>query len=134
MSWKIVPSIILFCLSVQVYSQNQIKSDADKLSIVFSPEIKRTKVNRQLDFKNEIRLIFSASYHFYKVFISSQDANNCAFYPSCSTYALETLQTNGFLGMFDAIDRLTRCNGFSPNKYSVHSESHHFYDPVKKIH
>ncbi len=134
MSWKIILIIVSFCLTVPALSQDKIEEDIEKLSAVFSPEVKNPAVRKPLDFSNEFSLIFSASYHFYKAFISSQDANNCAFYPSCSTYALETIQVNGLLGIFDAVDRLTRCNGFSPKKYPIHNESQHFYDPVKKIH
>lgn len=123
----------MLCLTVGANCQEQIKRDIDGLREGFIPELKMKEAHRPLDFKNEFRLVFSASYHFYKAFISSQDANNCAFHPSCSTYAFETLQTNGILGIFDAFDRLTRCNGFSPDKYPAHNKSQHFYDPVKKI-
>ena len=90
--------------------------------------------NYPLEFENEFKLIFSAIYHFYKSFVSSQDANNCAFHPSCSTYTFETIRENGVLGIFDAFDRLTRCNGFSPEKYTKHQHSEQLYDPVEKIH
>jgi putative component of membrane protein insertase Oxa1/YidC/SpoIIIJ protein YidD len=123
----------MFFLAVSANSQEKMKDDLERLSGVFAPVETKQVDTKKIDFKNEIRLILSSSYKFYKAFISTQDANNCAFYPSCSTYALETIQTNGFFGIFDAIDRLTRCNGFSNNKYPVHSESKHLYDPVKKI-
>jgi putative component of membrane protein insertase Oxa1/YidC/SpoIIIJ protein YidD len=48
-------------------------------------------------------------------------------------YALNTIKTNGILGILDAIDRLTRCNGMSPEKYPIDKSSQRFYDPVKKI-
>jgi len=106
----------------------------DRLTSGLAIEEKRVNDRETVDFRNEITMLLTASYHFYKAFISSQDANNCAFHPSCSTYALETIRLNGLLGIFDAIDRLTRCNGFSPDKYQIHDESQHFHDPVKKIH
>ncbi len=124
----------MFCLTAPAFSQNLINKDIEQLSSGFKQEVNKSIDNYPYDFKNEFRLIFSASYHFYKSFISSQDANNCAFYPSCSTYAFETIKTNGILGVFDAFDRLTRCNGFSSDKYTKHIDSQHFYDPVKKIH
>lgn len=123
----------MFCLSVPALSQDQIDKDLNLIGSSFLPQEGKTKVKRTIDFRNEFNLIFSASYNFYKSYVSSQDANTCAFSPSCSTYALETIKTNGVMGVFDALDRLTRCNGFSPDKYPVHSESQHFYDPVKKI-
>jgi putative component of membrane protein insertase Oxa1/YidC/SpoIIIJ protein YidD len=133
MSWKIIPFIIILFLSVPVFGQSLIDKDIEKLR----PELKTVEnkpdKRQPIDMKNEIRMIASAVYHFYKAFISSQDANNCAFHPSCSTYTFETLKLNGILGVFDAFDRLTRCNGFSPEKYHTHIDSPHFYDPVKKI-
>lgn len=113
--------------------QDLISSDIERLRSETDKTETRSKSQVPVDFKNEIRMITSAAYHFYKAFISSQDANNCAFHPSCSTYAFETIKTNGLLGIFDALDRLTRCNGFSPEKYHTHEDSPHFHDPVIKI-
>jgi len=86
-----------------------------------------------VDPTNEIKLILTGGFAFYKTFISSQDGMTCTFYPSCSSYALSTIQTNGILGILDAIDRLTRCNGLSPEKYHIHELSQRYYDPVKRI-
>ena len=87
----------------------------------------------QIDPTNEIKLLLTTGFAFYKTFISSQDGMTCTFHPSCSSYALSTIQTNGILGVLDAIDRLMRCHGLSPEKYTVHEPSHRFYDPVRKI-
>jgi len=83
--------------------------------------------------KNEIQQVFSALFLFYKKFISSQDANSCVFYPSCSVYAFQSVKNNGIIiGALDALDRLTRCNGLSPELYDIHSETNLLYDPVEK--
>ncbi|MBT4599331.1 MAG: membrane protein insertion efficiency factor YidD, partial [Methylococcales bacterium] len=38
---------------------------------------------------------------FYKYFISPLLGNNCRFYPSCSSYALEALEQHGvIIGLF----------------------------------
>lgn len=124
----------MFCLTAPAVSQNLIEKDIEQLSAGFIPEVNESEHNYPIDFKNEFRLVFSAFYHFYKAFISSQDANNCAFHPSCSTYAFETIKTNGLLGIFDTFDRLTRCNGFSSDKYTKHTDTQHLHDPVEKIH
>lgn len=116
-----------------LFSQDLINNDIERLRQDMDNKEAISKPHAPIDLKNEIRMIASAAYHFYKAFISSQDANNCAFHPSCSTYAYETIKLNGLLGIFDAFDRLTRCNGFSPEKYHTHGDSPHFYDPVKKI-
>jgi len=133
MNWKIISLIIISFLTIPVLSQNIIQKDIIQLRSGFNSDLEEKEDNYPIDFRNEVSLIFSASYHFYKSFISSQDANNCSFYPSCSTYAIETIKTNGLMGIFDAFDRLSRCNGFSSDKYHKHTDSHHLHDPVKKI-
>lgn len=73
-------------------------------------------------------------YGFYKDFISPNDANSCVFYPSCSTYAVEAINKQGFInGSLSAADRLLRCNG-SKQKRDVYEKkigSDRYYDPVK---
>ena len=101
---------------------------------LYPVESEQELIQTKADWSNEVMLIMSVGFNVYKKYISSQDAMNCSFYPSCSSYALQTIQNNGFLGIFDAIDRLTRCNGFSPEKYHTHPETHRYYDPVRKTH
>ncbi|MBA3285301.1 MAG: membrane protein insertion efficiency factor YidD [Nitrosopumilus sp.] len=68
---------------------------------------------------------------FYKNFLSSQDMDVCTFTPSCSEFAIQSIQTKGFLiGLFSAFDRLTRCNGLNPHKYPIDPVTHKYYDPV----
>lgn len=74
--------------------------------------------------KNEMELVFSGLFLGYKNFISSQDGNTCVFTPSCSEYALMAIKKHGIiLGTANAFDRLTRCNGLSPEKYRKDPES-----------
>ncbi|MDO6438840.1 membrane protein insertion efficiency factor YidD [Cyclobacterium sp. 1_MG-2023] len=69
--------------------------------------------------KNEIETVFSGLFKVYKNFISSQDGSNCVFYPSCSEYGLLAVKKYGvLLGTANTMDRLTRCNGLSPEKYA----------------
>lgn len=69
--------------------------------------------------KNEIETVFSGLFKVYKNFISSQDGSNCVFYPSCSEYGLLAVKKYGvLLGAANTMDRLTRCNGLSPEKYT----------------
>ncbi len=70
---------------------------------------------------------------FYKKQISHQDIMDCIYYPSCSVYVLGTIRTNGVLGIFDAIDRLTRCHLFGHDSYELHEGSNLYYDPVEEI-
>lgn len=136
MNWKITICIltgILVFSQVGTCQTNPAQNSLKKLDKLFPVAEKARKNSYPINFDNEIQLLITGSFSFYKNFISTQDALHCTFYPSCSAYALETIQLNGILGLFDAIDRLTRCNGFSPEKYDEYAHSHLFYDPVKKI-
>lgn len=76
------------------------------------------------DNKNEVEVVFSGLFMGYKKFISSQDGNTCVFTPSCSEYALMAIKKHGLvLGTANAFDRLTRCNGLSPEKYKKDPDS-----------
>jgi uncharacterized protein len=68
--------------------------------------------------KNELQLVFSGLFLFYKSFISSQDSHSCSFRPSCSEYGLLCVKKFGAIkGILHTFDRLTRCNGLSPEHY-----------------
>ena len=81
---------------------------------------------------NEIDIVFSTGFYFYKSFVSSQDKPSCIFSPSCSEYAIEAFQKEGILmGWLKTFDRLSRCNGFAkPTHYHFDNEKKLFYDPV----
>ncbi len=76
--------------------------------------------------------IFTSLFLGYKTFVSSQDAGNCSFSPSCSEYALSSIQKNGFVeGFIDFFDWLARCNGLSPEDYQRHPDTHLLLNPVE---
>ena len=78
--------------------------------------------------------IAGSVFNIYKTFISSQDHMSCVFSPSCSEYALQAVQQQGFLlGMINTFDRLTRCNGLRPGDYQVDPHLHRLFDPVRNI-
>jgi len=104
-----------------------------EFSGLMKPADSRKDYSMTIDATNEIYLLLTGSFVFYKAFISSQDAATCTFYPTCSVYALNSIRINGFLGILDAIDRLSRCNGFSPENYTIHEATQRLYDPVRKI-
>jgi uncharacterized protein len=81
---------------------------------------------------NEIQVVFSALFLFYKSFISSQDQISCGFTPSCSEYGLISVKKLGPIkGMLNTFDRLQRCNGLSPEHYEIHFKTNLLYDPVE---
>jgi putative component of membrane protein insertase Oxa1/YidC/SpoIIIJ protein YidD len=100
---------------------------------MFRPVENKPDFTVAIDPSNEFKLLLSGGFAFYKIFVSSQDGVKCTFYPTCSVYAINTIKTNGLIGVLDAIDRLTRCNGISPEKYLIHEPTHRYYDPVEKI-
>jgi putative membrane protein insertion efficiency factor len=61
-----------------------------------------------------MRAILIALIKFYKYFISPLLGNNCRFYPSCSSYAIEALRLHGAVkGSYLAARRLLRCHPFN---------------------
>lgn len=82
--------------------------------------------NRKIEYwqaknnRNEVQAAFSGLFLFYKNFISSQDLTVCTFTPSCSEYGILAVKSHGVIkGGLLTMDRLTRCNGLSPEKYEV---------------
>lgn len=60
----------------------------------------------------------------YKILISPLFTGSCRFYPSCSDYAREAIETHGVMrGGFLAARRLARCHPFGG----------HGFDPVEPV-
>lgn len=124
--------IIIPCLIFSLFCRGQSPTEISRFENLFEVSEDKPDYSLTKNSGNEIEQILSLSFLFYKTFLSSQDVVACTFYPSCSVYALQSLQEKGiFWGMLNAIDRLTRCNGFSPEQYEIHKETHLFIDPVK---
>ncbi len=70
--------------------------------------------------KNEVQVVFSGLFLFYKTFFSSQDQTVCTFTPSCSEYGIIAVKHFGMVrGGVMTMDRLSRCNGLSPGNYEL---------------
>jgi putative membrane protein insertion efficiency factor len=129
----IICSVVLFS---PVASQNKAKhaSKNEQLHEVFAQkEVEKPKHNHYLKkSSNELEATVALTYTVYKKYISSQDMGSCVFHPSCSTYAIEALQTdNPFVAYVKIFDRLSRCHGFSkPGQYPQHKNTGLLYDPV----
>jgi putative component of membrane protein insertase Oxa1/YidC/SpoIIIJ protein YidD len=133
MKWRTIASIFIILPAFTCNLHSQTADEVRSFSKLFKPAALRPDYSLKIDPSNEFKLILTGGFAFYKTFVSSQDGVKCTFYPSCSVYALNTIKTNGLIGVLDAIDRLTRCNGISPEKYHIHEPSQRFYDPVEKI-
>jgi putative membrane protein insertion efficiency factor len=121
---------IFFFFCNSLFSQD--KFDLQQLEGIFELKQKKTGFKEHIkDNSNELDLLTSGLFLFYKSFFSSQDGNHCVFHPSCSEYAIQSIKKKGFLiGVADAMDRLSRCNKLSPENYNQFENSGLFYDPL----
>lgn len=79
--------------------------------------------------KNEVAAVFSGLFLGYKTFVSSQDQSMCSFTPSCSEFGILAVKKFGMVkGGIKTMDRLTRCNGLSPDKYDKDKANHLLID------
>lgn len=73
--------------------------------------------------KSIMKKIFLILIHFYRRFISPMKPPTCRFYPTCSQYSLEAIETYGALkGGWMSVKRISKCHPFHPGGY----------DPVPK--
>lgn len=62
-----------------------------------------------------MRWLLMSIVRFYRRFISPLTPPTCRFHPTCSTYALEALQTHNVLtGSCLAVRRICRCHPWNP--------------------
>lgn len=133
-------NILLLLLFSLLYSKVVSSQTSEEItaiiSTVISPEIDHINdFGADLKYENEFNLIASKSFIFYKRFISSQDASQCSFTPSCSVYAIQAIEKQGIIaGMLNFFDRFSRCNSLTPENYSKDPHNHLLIDPVRDIH
>jgi len=127
--------ITLFLLSSSIPSFSQLLADTTStpdLTGLFDSH--QVGVRSQWDVKdadNEYQLFFTSLFVFYKEFLSSQDNSRCNFHPSCSVYAIHSIQDKGaIIGVLSAFDRLLRCNGFNRKDYNINPKNRLLDDPV----
>ncbi len=64
--------------------------------------------------KNSLKYLFIYIIRFYRFFISPLFPASCRFYPTCSSFALQSIKKRGVLsGSWLAIKRLSRCHPLS---------------------
>lgn len=55
---------------------------------------------------------------FYRIFISPLFGKKCRFYPSCSAYALQSLDKHGIIkGGYLSVKRILRCHPWNDGGY-----------------
>lgn len=72
--------------------------------------------SKQEQQKTSIAVRFaSGAIRFYQFAISPMLGPRCRFYPTCSSYTLEAIQTHGFLkGCWLGLRRICKCHPFHP--------------------
>lgn len=131
-SMKIFTIILFLCFNAAAWSQTAEELELLKQHARHEERAERFAFLKESD--NELQQFTSVLFLAYKAFISSQDAISCVFYPSCSEYAVQAIQQQGFIiGLMNAFDRLTRCNALSPENYPIHPGTNLFYDPVEPM-
>jgi uncharacterized protein len=65
-----------------------------------------------------VRKIVLVLIRFYQMFLSPLMGSNCRFYPTCSHYAYQAIETHGVLrGGWLGTKRILRCNPFNPGGF-----------------
>ncbi len=121
--------IIFLCIANAGYSQN-----ASDLKFAASINAGKKTFNSTIfprtTEKKDISRIMYQPYLFYKNFFSSQDGISCSFYPSCSSYAYQSIEKYGlFMGGLEGFDRISRCHNLDHKQYKKH-KSGFWFDPV----
>lgn len=100
-------------------------------------EINKPKEKEQHRFKigqnrNELESTAALLFTSYKKFISPQDMTSCVFQPSCSAYAMQSIQNdNIFIAYVKIFDRLTRCHPLvKQGQYPFNKKTGLYYDPT----
>ena len=128
----LVFSTAIFILSPgTVFSQT--KSKIAKLMELNRPDNHSHNFSSYLkNSNNELEATAAILFIGYKNFFSSQDMSSCVFTPSCSVYAIESLQHDNLLKAYLKIfDRLARCHPFvRQGEYTFNMQTQRYYDPA----
>ena len=124
--FQYVLSFIILLTCCEVYCQSDEEFDFFENKV-----ISQTPKQKIFEDNNAIEVTTDLLFKVYSNLISSQDGSTCSFYPTCSAYCRHSISKYGLLkGGIKTFDRLTRCNGFSPERYTIDIERRKLVDHV----
>jgi len=129
-------SLLIFLLVlIQLTSYGQTSDEINSMKIYPVKEINNRFIDSSRINHSGYNQVFGLLFRLYKGHISSQDAGDCAFHPSCSEYGLSAIKKQGIIvGVINSIDRLSQCNKRSFNYYLHKTNEGLIIDPVRNIH
>jgi putative component of membrane protein insertase Oxa1/YidC/SpoIIIJ protein YidD len=125
----LIPVFIL--LSISVYSQTDWVR-WEKSNPTYQKKDTNIERNYDLTIESVSDVIIKPIINAYWFFVSDVDGANCPFYPSCSSFLVQSVkETNPVKGVLMFFDRFTRdTNIFGRPEHYPKYGKYHFYDPV----
>lgn len=123
---------LIIIVIIPLVGWNQTYTKTKQLNKLFKPTPKENYNHYLKKSSNEFELTGALLFVGYKNLLSSQDMASCVFNPSCSVYAMQSVQNDNPLKAYLKIfDRLSRCHPFPANgEYKFIKESGLYYDPI----
>ena len=67
---------------------------------------------------NTLKTFFILLIKFYKIFLSPFLGANCRYIPTCSDYAIQSIEQKGIIkGLYSAFKRILKCHPFGGSGY-----------------
>lgn len=116
---------LLWCAFLPGYAKAQTLTDIEFMSGIPDAQDEHRVLLAVADSSSTtLKTAVSFPYYVYKLFVSSQDARECSFHPSCANYSMLAVRKFGLpAGLILSLDRLTRCHNRDWDHYEVHPET-----------